>query len=199
LSRKKKRGTANRRLAVNRKVTGPNQVWQFDLKYGYIDGEGKFFFIMAFIDVFSRKVVGEHIGLTCKAGDLCFALKRALEVEKITSEHGLVIRSDNGTQMTSHEFARHLLTLEQKLLHEFIPIQTPNKNAHIESFFSILETEFLCITYFMNFAEAYEKTKRFIQFYNEERLHGSLGYITPTEAMGRLKRGDILNIKTISM
>jgi hypothetical protein len=35
-----------------------------------------------------------------------------------------------------------LASLEEKLMHEFIPVRTPNKNAHIESFFSILELEF---------------------------------------------------------
>lgn len=199
LSKKKKRGIAIRRLAMNREINGPNQVWQFDLKYGYIDGERKFFFVLAFIDVFSRKVVGDHIGLSCKAGDLCFALKSALKQEGVDDEHKLVIRSDNGPQMTSREFAQWISKLEKKLMHEFIPVQTPNKNAHIESFFSILEIEFLCVTYFATFAEAYKKTKAFIRFYNEKRIHGSIGYITPTEAMDKLKRGELLHIETIYM
>ena len=92
-----------------------------------------------------------------------------------------------------------LQKLEQKLVHEFIPVQTPNKNAHIESFFSILEIEFLCVTYFATFADAYKKTKAFTHFYNEKRIHGSLGYITPIEAMEKLSRGDFLNIKAINM
>ncbi len=33
-------------------------------------------------------------------------------------------------------------------MHEFIPVRTPNKNAHIESFFSILKLEFLEVNYF---------------------------------------------------
>jgi putative transposase len=199
LSRRRSRGIAERRLAINRSVTKPNQVWQFDLKYGYVDGEGKFFFVLAFIDVVTRKVVGEHIGLNCKSGDLCFALRQALVKEGILPEHPLVIRSDNGPQMTSREFSKWLSKLENKLHHEFIPLQTPNKNAHIESFFSILELEFLQIRYFRSFAEAYEETKKFIRFYNEERIHGSIGYITPTEAMEKHQRGELLNIKTINM
>lgn len=199
LSKRKKKGLARRRLAINRQINAANQVWQFDLKYGYVDGEGKFFFVLAFIDVFTRKVVGDHIGLSCKAQDLCFSLRQALEREGITDEHQLVIRSDNGPQMTSREFAQWLSNLEKKLMHEFIPVQTPNKNAHIESFFSILEVEFLCVTYFATFAQAYEKTKAFIRFYNEKRIHGSIGYITPTEAMAKFKRGDLLNIRPINM
>ena len=199
LSRRKKRGIAGRRIAINRVIIKPNQVWQFDLKYGYVDGERRFFFVLAFIDVFSRRVVGAHIGLNCKSGDLGFTLREALSKESITEENHLVIRSDNGPQMTSAEFSKYLVNLEQKLTHEFIPVQTPNKNAHIESFFSILEIEFLALTYFGTFAEAYEKTKNFICFYNQKRIHGSIGYITPAEAMDKYNRGEELNIKKISM
>ena len=188
-----------RRIARNRTVTGPNQVWEFDLKYGYVDGERRFFFILAFIDVYLRQVVGAHVGLRCQAGDLCNTLARALLAEGITAEHGLVIRSDHGPQMTANELSRWLAQLEEKLLHEFIPVRTPNKNAHIESFFSILELEFLSVTYFKTFEEAYEKTHKFIRFYNQERLHGSIGDIPPAEALDMYKRGDVLNIKNISM
>jgi len=199
LEQRSKCSRPSRRIACNRVVTGPNQVWQFDLKYGYIDGERRFFFILAFIDVFLRRVVGVHVGLRCQAGDLRNTLARAILTEGITAEHGLVIRSDNGPQMTANELSRWLAQLEVKLSHEFIPVQTPNKNAHIESFFSILELEFLRVTYFNNFEEAYKRTHNFIRFYNQERLHGSIGDIPPVEASEKYKRGDILNIKQISM
>lgn len=199
LSRKRSKRIAERRIAINREVSAPHQVWQFDLKYGYVDGEGRFFFILGFIDAFTRQVVGEHVGLSCKAGDLSFALKQALLRHGIAADHPLVLRSDNGPQMTSKEFGKYLTKLEMKLMHEFIPVQTPNKNAHIESFFSILELEFLQVRFFKTFAEAYEETKKFIRFYNEERIHGSIGYITPTEAMEKYQRSELLNIKTISM
>ncbi|HXW60870.1 MAG TPA: DDE-type integrase/transposase/recombinase, partial [Myxococcota bacterium] len=156
-------------IARNRVVIGPNQLWQCDLKYGYVEGERRFFFILAFIDVFTRKVVGVHVGLRCQAGDLRNTLAQAILAEGITKEHGLIIRSDNGPQMTSNELSRWLAKLEEKLTHEFIPIRTPNKNAHIESFFSILELELLLISYFSTFADAYEKTHAFINFYNTKR------------------------------
>lgn len=197
--RKKKKGLAHRTVASNRQVNRPNQVWGFDIKYGYVDGERRFFFVLAFIDVFTRKVVGDYVGLSCRAGDLCFTLKEALLREGVNEADQLVIRSDNGPQMTSKEFSSWLSKLEKELMHEFIPVQMPNKNAHIESFFSILEIEFLSVTYFASFAEAYEKTKAFIRFYNQERIHGSIGYITPTEAMEKFKRGELLNVDTISM
>ena len=199
LEQRSKASRPVRIIARNRVITRPNQLWQVDLKYGYVDGERRFFFVLAFIDVFTRKVMGVHVGLRCQAGDLRNTLARAIVAEQITAEHGLVIRSDNGPQMTATEVSRWLATLEEKLSHEFIPIRTPNKNAHIESFFSILELEFLMVRYFSTFADAYEKTHEFIRFYNKERIHGSIGDITPAEAMDKHKKGEELNIKTITM
>lgn len=188
-----------RRIARNRIVTRPNQVWQCDLKYGFVDGERRFFFVLGFIDVYTRKVVGVHVGLRCQAGDLRNTLAQAILAEGITAEHGLIIRSDNGPQMTANEVSKWLAGLEEKLSHEFIPVRTPNKNAHIESFFSILELEFMSVAYFSKFSEAYEKTHAFIRFYNSERIHGAIGDITPVEAMGKYKRGELLHIKAITM
>lgn len=199
LEQRSKSSRPKRLIAKNRVITSPNQLWQCDLKYGYVEGERRFFFVLAFIDVFTRKVVGVHVGLRCQAGDLRNTLAQAIVAEEITAKHGLVIRSDNGPQMTANEVSRWLVQLEEKLSHEFIPIRTPNKNAHIESFFSILELEFLLVTYFSTFAEAYEKTHAFISFYNTKRIHGSIGDITPIEAMERIRQGEQLNIKEISM
>ncbi len=49
------------------------------------------------------------------------------------------IRTDNGSQFISNAFAATCDELE--LIHERIPVKTPNMNAHIESFHSILEEE----------------------------------------------------------
>lgn len=48
-----------------------------------------------------------------------------------------VIRSDNGPQFISHRFEEACESFG--MIHERIPPKTPNKNAHIESFHSILE------------------------------------------------------------
>lgn len=173
-------------------VTGPNQLWQFDLKYGYIHGENRWFFVLAFIDVFSKKVPNYYIGTSCKAGDLITTLNQALISEGITADHKLVIRSDNGPQMSSNKFYFYLKRLEQKLAHEFIPVQTPNRNAYIESFFSILENELIKDRYFKTYSEAYSSVVWFIKFYNERRIHGSIKNMSPKMFIEKFNSGQIL-------
>jgi len=170
-------------------VTRPNQLWQFDIKYVYIHGEGRWCFILAFIDVFSKKTVNTFIGLSVRSGDLMLALNQALMKEGIEPGHGLKIRSDNGPQMSSNRFHFYLKRLEQKLSHEFIPPRTPNRNAYIESFFSILEEEWLVPRYFHAYADAYKALVDFVEFYNNRRIHGSIGNRSPKRFLEDLEKG----------
>ena len=183
-------------LAFNRTITQPNQLWEFDIKYGYIAGEQRFFFVLAFVDVFSRKCVGSYIGKRCQSGDLTFTLKKAIEQSSADPDL-LTIRSDNGPQMSSKAFYESLLKLESKLCHEFIPIRSPNKNAHVESFFSILERELLAHKYYLIFANAYENLHRWIDHYNNVRIHGSLKNRTPNEILDLHQQHLPLNIELV--
>lgn len=188
-----------RKISINRKVTKPNQVWEFDIKYGYIHRENRHFFILVYIDIFSRMVMGAYIGLTCKAHNLAATLSFALRKWNI-NEDELVIRSDNGPQMTSKLFKNYLKDLEGLVSHEFIPCATPNKDAHVEAFYSIIEIEFLRVHYFNVFQEAYDLFYEFVKFYNENRVHGSIGYRTPLEVINiYIDGGFVKNIKRLNI
>ena len=65
--------------------------------------------------------------------------------------------------------------------HERIPNSSPNSNVHIEAFHSILEDDCLQIHEFKDFAEAYHIITEFMRYYNEVRLHSSIGYRPPSE------------------
>ena len=172
-------------------VSRPNELWQFDLKYIWIHGEQRWCFLLAFIDVFSKKVVGYYIGKSCKSGDLIFTLNQAIQSEKLTHDNKLVIRSDNGPQMSSNRFHFYLKKLEQKLSHEFIPPRSPDRNAYIEAFNSIIEIELLQVRYFKTFKDAYEAVSEFIYFYNHRRLHGSIGNQSPNMFLEAWHAGNI--------
>ncbi len=132
-----------------------------------------------FIDVFSREVIDFYIGLNCKGENLVNLLDSSLLKANITNATELVIRSDNGPQMTCNAFREKVSELG--LQHEYIPPSTPNKNAYIESFYSVYETEFLQVRYFATFQEAYRQTMEFIEFYNSKRKHGSIKMMAPIE------------------
>lgn len=180
LPRKKKlKKNFNKLPASNHVVIAPLKVWQFDIKYGWVHGENRFFYLLAFIDVFSREIIDFYIGLNCKGENLVNLLDSALLKANITCAAELVIRSDNGSQMTCNAFRTKVVELG--LQHEYIPPATPNKNAYIESFFSVYEIEFLQVRYFATFEDAYRQTMEFIKFYNTKRKHGSLKMMSPLD------------------
>lgn len=168
-----------RKIARNRTVSGPNQLFETDIKYGYIHGEGRFFYIQSVIDVYDRMIVDYHIGLSCTGQDAALTLQNVQRLRGHADVSGAVIRTDNGPQFVSERFGQMCQRLS--MLHERIPCKTPNKNAHIESFHAILEMECLAWHEFQTYAEAYQTVVEFIKRYNERRIHSSLGFRTPRE------------------
>ncbi len=171
---------AKRKVATNREITGINQLWETDIKYGYIAEERRFFFVQTVIDVYDRMVLDYHIGLSCTAEEAAASIQGACQRRATeTGDATVIIRSDNGPQFVSHRFqaACEGLGLE----HECIPVRTPNKNAHIEAFHSILEDECFSRYEFNSFAEAYVTVVEFMDYYNHRRLHGSLRDVPPAE------------------
>jgi putative transposase len=94
-----------RRLAANRRITATNQLWEIDIKYGYIAREDRFFYLMCFIDVYDRMIVDYHLGLSCEGKHAAQILQRALWKQHLFETNCRpVIRSDNGPQFISHVF-----------------------------------------------------------------------------------------------
>jgi putative transposase len=166
-----------RRLPKNRLVTGPNQLWQTDIKYGYVAGRDRFFFVLSIIDVFDRVIVDYYKGPVCAAKHACQTLGRALQKRIEIGEPLPVIRSDNGPQFVSTLFGDMCESLD--MVHERIPPKTPNMNAYIESFHSLIERDLFTKEDFMTFEEAYAAIDRYMDFYNNRRMHGSLKRMPP--------------------
>jgi putative transposase len=178
-----------RRLANNRVITGSNQLWETDIKYGWIAGESRFFFIMCILDVFDRAIVSYHLGLTCESKHLVQITQEALMKRQLFDKPKVekpFIRSDNGPQFISHLFEAACDKFD--VIHERIPPRTPNKNAHIESFHSILEAECYQRHEFETYPQTYEIVTQFIQDYNQQRLHGSIYDLSPYEYIDALKK-----------
>jgi putative transposase len=169
-----------RKLANNREIRASNQLWEMDIKYGYIAAEQRFFFLLSLIDVYDRSIIDYHMGLSCEGKHAAQILQRALWKRQLfEKEQRPVIRTDNGPQFISHAFEEACLNL--KVEHERIPPKTPNKNAHIEAFHAILEQDCLSRHEFESYPDAYHIVSDYLLFYNQRRIHGSLYDLSPTE------------------
>lgn len=186
-------------ISTNRIVTSPFCLWELDIKYGYIHGEKRFFFLMAIIDVYLRYIVGYHIGLRCLGNDLVRTLRLAMTRMGQVGSDQLVIRMDNGPQMKSNAMFKFASENSERLIHELIPVRTPNKDAHIESFYSILETECFQVNVFKRYLDGYRRTAEFIKFYQTERIHSSLQDRTPEECLTLYRQGRLTGIKEVRL
>ena len=167
-------------ISINRIIKKSNEIWEADIKYGYIAGENKFFFVLSVIDVFDRSIVDYYMGYSCTGLDALSLLRRCLIKRNLfESTAKPVIRTDNGPQFISHVFEEGCMEID--VYHERIPSKTPNKNAHIESFHRIFQDECIGVYEFKSYKEAYLEISRFMKRYNTSRIHSSLKYQTPNE------------------
>lgn len=92
-------------LAKKETISAPNELWEMDIKYGYLNKEDKFFFQLSLIDVFDRSIIDYHIGLSCKASDACNVLRNSLRKRNIYGNSALPkIRTNNGPQFIANKF-----------------------------------------------------------------------------------------------
>ncbi len=169
-----------KRVAVSRVIVAvPNIVWEFDIKYIWIQEEGRNVFLLCFEDCFCREIVGYFIGHHCTGSDASGAIAEAFHTRGITEISAVRLRSDNGTQFVCSKVERLLDMMRIK--HERIHPQTPKEDAHIESFNSILEREVIRRFEFSSFEDATATVGRFMEVYNRGRLHSAIGYQTPRE------------------
>ena len=171
------------------RVRSPNEVWEMDIKYVYIQGENRTVYLFAIIDCFSREVVGKHLGYHCSSRDVKMAMDFAFLERGIQAISKVRIRSDNGTQFVSRMV--ELFLSSQSIEHERIHPATPKEDAHIESFNSILEKEVIRRFEFSSFEDADSTLDRFIAFYNNGRLHSAINYKTPKEVYEEWKENII--------
>lgn len=177
-----------KKIAKNREITGPNQLWQMDIKYGYVAGKQRHFYVASIIDVFDRRIVAYHKGKSCCASDVTKAVQKAI-LRRGADVKLLIIRTDNGPQFVSKAFREYCEGLG--LEHERIPTKTPNMNAYIESFNGILERECFLRHCFESYEQAFAEVDRFIRYYNNSRIHGSLQDWPPKDYLDMVRSGVI--------
>ena len=103
-----------------------------------------------------------------------------------------IFHSDRGSQYTSNDLEQLLEELEIK--HSYSKKGYPYDNASMESFNAILKKEEVNVNNYETFNEAKLAIFEFIEsWYNNQRIHSSLGYITPNQKYNNY----IANLATI--
>ena len=157
-------------------VCEPDRVYVSDITYIWTQ-EG-WLYLAVVIDLFSRQVVGWSLKNRMTTSLIMGALRMAIWHRQ--PGKGLLFHSDRGSQYCSKKF--------QKMLNNHNMISSMSRkgncwdNSVAESFFGSLKTERVYWTNYMNRENAKSDIVDYIEmFYNSNRRHSYLGYVSPKE------------------
>lgn len=158
-----------------------NQFWVADITYLWLKPQDKFCYLSIITDLYSRKIVGHCVHDSLSVKGCIGALKEAIRNRKDKTQ-SLIHHSDRGVQYCCHAY----VTLLQKQQIQISMTQTgdPLENAVAERIHKTIKEEFTNDRQinFSNIEQAKIEIKKFIEFYNNNRPHRSVQWLTPTEA-----------------
>ena len=150
----------------------PNQQWHTDVMYVWV--AARFYFLLSFIDAYSRYVVHHKLLISLDGKSVAIELQAALEAgpglkPRVVHDHG-------------GEFVNRDVTAVIKA-HNLIDIKTrprhPESNGIVERFNGTVRQD-SDDEYGKNYLQAEAIIAQLIRHYNDERLHATLGYMAPT-------------------
>jgi len=155
------------------KINKVGKVWQTDISY--IPMRKGFMYLTAVIDVYSRYVLSWSVSNTMSS-HWCKSV-----TQEAVRKYGKpeIINTDQGSQYTSDVFINFLKENNIKISQD--GKGRALDNVYIERFWRSIKYEDLYLKAYENGTELYRGIKEYIKFYNTERRHQSLDYLTPAE------------------
>jgi putative transposase len=164
-------------------VTSANHVWATDITY--IKQNGAFVYLVAVLDLYSRRVLSWSISNTLDAVFCVRALQEAID------NYGapVIFNTDQGSQFTSDDFIVLLKSYN-------IQISMDGKgraldNIYIERLWRSLKYENIFLNEYKDLKALKGGISYYFKFYNTQRYHQSLNYQTPDEIYRMSKSQDM--------
>jgi len=168
---------ADNLLAQDFTATAPNRKWVTDITY--LPTAAGWVYLAVVLDLFSRKVIGWALSHSLATDLVASALRQAIESRRPDGAQ-LLHHSDRGCQYTSDAYQQTLRTLGIQC--SMSRTGCCYDNAVMERFFWSLKHEWTNHEGFHHLEEARLSVFRYIEtFYNPQRLHQTLGYLSPNQ------------------
>lgn len=156
-------------------VTVPDQVWVADVTGIYMGD--KWTYLALVMDVYTRTIVGfglsrsNDTALTLAALNMGFALGRSPEMH----------HSDQGSNYASDQYIEALKGRSIDV--SMAKAGCPEDNGYAERLNRTIKEENIRIKAYKNLRQASQGISKFVRYYNNKRIHTSISYITPSEAL----------------
>jgi putative transposase len=167
---------------VSKKGTGfvqplkAHEHWHIDVSY--INICGTFYYLCSILDGYSRYIVDWKIGLKMTEIDIEILLQRARE--NFPNARARII-SDNGPQFIARDFKEFIRI--SGMTHVRTSPYYPQSNGKIERWHGSFKSECIRPGVPLSVEDARRLTEQYIEYYNKQRLHSALGYVTPSDKL----------------
>ena len=154
----------------------PHQHWHIDVSY--VNITGTFYYLISILDGYSRFIVHWVIRERSTERDVGLVLQRAREKFPGTTPR---IISDNGPQFVSREFKQSIRICG--MMHVRTSPYYPQSNGKLERYHRTIKVDCIRPGCPLTLQDAQRIVTKFVEDYNERRLHSSLGYVTPRDKL----------------
>ena len=161
----------------------PMEYLCLDIKYIWVHGDRRWYYLLSVMDVFSRKILTHLFQKSIRKMDV-INLFRLLHLR--FDLKGVIIRNDNGSQFIANKVREFLTMLEAQ--QEFTHVATPEENAYIGAFHSVLDRELIQRFELSSFYDAKKHINQYLHWYNDRRRHKEIGRITPNQKWAQGQR-----------
>lgn len=160
-------------LLRGKKIERVNHVWSTDITY--VPMEQGFFYLCAVVDWYSRYILSWEISNTLTT-DFCLrAVNNALQ----SGQKPEVFNTDQGSQFTSNDYTKILI--DKGILVSMDGKGRALDNIFIERFWRTIKYEHIYLKEYKDGKSLFDGLLEYIQFYNYERKHQALLYLTPNQ------------------
>jgi hypothetical protein len=152
-------------------INGPNQVWQSDITYYYVDE--RYYYVVFIIDVYTKVIVGYQVSDNLRAEANVRALNMALKIYGAPIIH----HSDRGSQ---YGYIRYINLLEANNTHISMG-DIAQDNAYAERINRTIKEEYLNYWETHSFKQLKTQVNRAVKHYNTKRKHNGIFRNTPLQ------------------
>jgi transposase InsO family protein len=159
------------------------QKWVSDITYIRVNQQWNY--LTTIMDLADRKIIGWSLSENMTTENtvlkawICARRTRAINAE-------CIFHSDRGAQYASNKITS-MFFFNQKITQSMSRKGNCWDNAVAESFFKTIKYEWLNRFKYTSYNQLYASIDEYLNWYNTERLHSSLGYLTPLEMELKIK------------